>query len=267
MRLSKDKKVLTIKLDKVDKKVLNKYPKLEVVASPTTGLDHIDLKECKKRGIKVISLKEETEFLKTIPATAEHTMGLILSLVRRIPWAFDSVLSGEWDRESFKGRDLKDKTLVVVGYGRIGKMITKYAEVFGMKVYHGDRKEKKALLKVLSKADIVTLHIPLEGNKNYFDKKCFQAMKKGSYFVNTSRGGIIDEQALLEALKGRIAGAALDVVQGEPEVNPELLEYALDNDNLLLTCHIGGCTVESMTATEKFIAEKVKKYVKTIRKK
>src|SRR3990167_8459994 len=117
------KQVLLIGLEKIDKQFLDKFPALKVLGTQTTGLDHIDTKECLKRKIKVISLRGETKFLEKIPATAEHTMALILSLIRRIPWAFEDTLAGYWDREKFKGQELKGKTLLVVGHGRIGKMV------------------------------------------------------------------------------------------------------------------------------------------------
>ena len=257
--------ILVNKLGKIDKKLLDSMPILEIIAQPTTGLDHIDLKECKKRGIKVISLKGETEFLRTIPATAEHTIALMLSLMRKIPWAFDDTLAGHWDREAWRGRELKGKTLLVVGNGRIGQMVTKYGQSFGMNVLTIDEPSKKKLLKLLPKADVVSVHIPLKNNSGYFERQCFEAIKKGSYLINTSRGDIISEWALLEALKkGRIAGAALDVVQGEPNINEDLIDYALDNTNLLITPHIAGATLESIKKTESFIAKKVKEYIKTL---
>lgn len=262
--------VLTTRLDKVNSSVLDKFPATKIVASPTTGLDHIDLKECEKRGIKVISLRGENKFLKTIPATAEHTMGLMLSLLRKIPWSHHHVIKGGWDRNKWLGHELNGKTLLIIGYGRLGKIVARYAKAFGMKIITIDKTDenysKKRLYSLLRKSDIVTIHIHLDNNEEFFDKTCFAHMKLGSFLINTSRGGVIDETALLKALKGRIAGAALDVVQNEPEASPQLLGYASSHTNLLITSHIGGATHESTKKTEEFIKNKIKKYVNQSKK-
>jgi D-3-phosphoglycerate dehydrogenase len=250
-------------LQKVDKAWLDARPDLKVLGVNCTGLDLIDEAECERRGIKVISLRGETKFLKNILATAEHTIGLILALMRNTPWAFYDVLQGNWNREPFIGRELKGKTLGIVGPGRVGKQVSKIAKAFGMRVLTYDRGEpEENLTNILNEADVISLHIPLEGNEGFFSANKFASMKNGSYFLNTSRGAIIDEQALLLCLElGRLAGAALDVVQNEPDINPQLLEYARHHQNLLLTPHISGATMESMSKTRDFIAEKVKDYL------
>jgi len=249
-----------IGLERIDKKWLDKHPKLKILGIAATGLDRVDLQECSKRGIKIISLRDYPVFLRTINATAEHTWGLILSLVRNIPWAYGHVLKGNWDRERWRGHDLQGKTILVVGVGRIGHKILAYARAFGMKVLHINTKDKKKLLTLLPNADIVTLHIHLENNENYFDKDCFKKMKQGSYFINTSRGGIIDEDALLLALQQKkIARAGLDVVRGEPDkINKKLLKQP----NLIVTPHLGGATFEAMEKTRLFIEQKVNKELK-----
>src|SRR5204862_7459077 len=118
----------------VDAEVLEAGNDLKVVATPTTGLDHVDLDAAKDRGIAVISLRGERAFLERVPATAEHTWALLLSLVRRVPWAAASVVAGEWDRDRFRGRELRGKRLGIVGVGRVGSQVARFAHAFGMTV-------------------------------------------------------------------------------------------------------------------------------------
>ena len=257
----------------IDPPLLKKFPQLKFVVSPTTGLNHIDLDYCEKNGIQVISLKGEGEFLSSTTATAELTWGLILSLVRQIPGAVHSATQlGVWDRNQFRGRDLSGMVLGILGYGRLGRQIKKVAEAFGMKVLvcekeegiqtqFGGQMEFSELGELLNKSDIVTLHIDYhEGNNKIFGKEQFESMKDGSFFINTSRGEVIDEDALLSSLEqGKLAGAAVDVLSDETQ-NPTgnaLVNYAKTHSHLLVTPHIGGCTRDSMEKTEFFIAHKL----------
>lgn len=261
---------------KVTTELLDDMPKLRFVASCTTGLDHIDVDYCKRRGIEIISLQGETDLLRDVWATAEHTWALILSLVRRIPWAFDDVKQGSWERERWQGSELRGKTLGIVGYGRVGQQVARFAEAFGMRVaiydpyyrncdqgFYGTANTYSGLEGLLRTADIITVHVPLtDETKNMFGYEQFAQMKSSVMLINTSRGLIINETDLLAALKNKaIAGAALDVLQNEPNVNPEFIRYAKENTNLLLTCHLGGNTQESRKATQCFIASKIRGFI------
>lgn len=258
---------------KIDRDLLKHAENLKVIVSATTGLNHIDIKEANSRGIKILSLKGETEFLETVTATAEHTMGLILSLIRHTPQAHNSVMNGKWDRNLFKGHDLFGKTIGIIGYGRLGKIVAKYATAFGMNVMAYDTKsiskdepvENAPLYHVLSQSDIITLHASyLPENEGIFDKTYFDKMKKGAVFINTARGEIVNEKSLLEALETKhLSGAALDVIANEQDLpispindNP-IYKYAREYDNLILTPHIGGATYDSMYKTEVFMAHKL----------
>lgn len=253
--------------NQIDADFLKDFPRLKYIVTATTGLDHIDLKAAEARGIKVLSLKGEGGFLRSIPATAELTWGLILSLTRNIPAAFESVKRGEWERDAFKGYDLKGKTLGIIGLGRIGEMVARYGEAFGMRViYHDPNKFAcvNSLETILARADIISLHVPLnDDTRGLIEERELAIMKPGSYLINTSRGEVIHEAALLAALNiGHLAGAALDVVCDERgERNLALLAYARAHDNLIITPHIGGCTFDSMEATEVFMAKKLAKAI------
>jgi D-3-phosphoglycerate dehydrogenase len=201
----------------------------------------------------------------TIRATAEFTVLMILAALRSLPGAVDHVQTGSWNRDLFQGRELFGKTVGIVGYGRLGRIVGRYLAAFDMRVLVHDPILQKAsipLRELLAASDIVTLHAnwTLE-NDRFFDAACFNLMKPGSYFVNTARGELIDEKALLESLKsGKLAGAALDVLANEPASDMRshpLVEYARSHSNLIITPHIGGCTKESMEKTEIFLAKKV----------
>lgn len=244
--------------------VLGEKPRARILAIPATGLDHVDLEACAERGIRVISLKGETAFLDTVRGTAELTVGLAIALMRRIPQAAESVKAGVWNRDLFQGSELFEKVAGVVGVGRLGRIVGSILGAFGMEVIGCDPREDYEgvpLEEVLERSDLVTVHADLNpSSKNLIGKRQFAKMKSGAVFVNTSRGGVVDERALLEALRsGHLAGAALDVLATEPTVleTDPLIAYAREHDNLLIVPHIGGKTRESMEKTEIFIAERV----------
>lgn len=269
--------ILFVRLgQKIDKEVINHGISLKVIASATTGLNHIDFEYAESKGVKIISLREERQFLNNIYATPEHTWALLLSLIRKIPQAFHHVLSDGWNRDLFRGTELAGKNIGIIGYGRIGKKIAVYANTFGMKVYVNDIDQSELnediisipLDKLLEISDVITIHVPLnKSTKLLLDRDKIGKIKKGAIVLNTSRGEILDESALLDALKsGAISGACLDVLTGESRldknwmVSDSLISYAKRNENLLITPHLGGNTYESMEKTEYFIAGKIKDY-------
>lgn len=269
--------ILIVRLShQIDKEIINAGKKLKVICSATTGLNHIDIDHAYKKNISILSLKGEYKFLDKIHATAEHTWALIMSLKRKINEASISVTLDKWERDSFKGSELNGSTIGIVGYGRIGKKIANYAKSFGMNVLVYDKYEvfdsrviqEKSLSNLLSKSDIVSIHVPLnEKTFNMFSIKQFQKMKKNSILVNTSRGEIINENDLIESLEKKyFYGAALDVIQNEVGFknhgNSAIVEYAKKNNRLLITPHIGGATYESMEKTEVYMANKIKDFLK-----
>ncbi|MDP2910212.1 MAG: NAD(P)-dependent oxidoreductase [bacterium] len=277
--------VLVIRLGiRTDKKLLSKARNLKVIATNTTGLNHIDLEEAKRRGIAIISLRGHTAFLEKIHATPELTFGLILSLVRNIPRAFDGVRKGEWDRNKYGGNDLCGKTLGLLGLGRIGKLVAGYGRTFGMKVMACDPfvadaefkslgAKKVGMDQLFKESDVVSVHVLYTPEiDKMIGEKHFKLMKKSGFFINTARGELVDETAFLKALKEKkIAGAAIDVLRDErPDgghlKNNLLLKYAVENNNLIITPHIGGATLEAWRATEEFLANLVTERVKVLNK-
>jgi len=255
---------------RIDRAMLGSRPRCRILAVPVTGLDHVDLAACAECGIRVISLKGETEFLKNVRATAELTVGLAIALLRRIPAASASVAAGHWNRDLFRGRELFGRTAGIVGLGRLGTIVAGYLRAFGMTVLGYDPRDDfptaaaeriDTLEAMLQRCDLIIVLARYEAStRHLLGPRQFAAMRHGAALVNTSRGGIIDDAALLAALEsGRLAGAALDVLDGEPDIRPDhpLLVYARDHDNLLIVPHIGGNTRESFEKTEIFLAGKV----------
>lgn len=260
---------------RVTGEVIEACPRLRVIMSPTTGLDHIALDAARAREIEVLSLAGEGEHLHTVSSTAEHTWALLLSLVRRIPWAFQAVRRNEWSQDRFRGHELSGKTLGIVGYGRLGKMVGQYGLAFQMRVLAYDPcgevtaegvRRVRTLEELLSASDVLSVHVPLQKSTvGLIGSTEIGLLPKGAVVINTSRGLIVEEDALLSALKGgRLAGAAVDVLTDEPRV-PEgahpMVAYARDHDNLLISPHIGGASEEAIESTDLFVVGKFERWL------
>lgn len=213
----------------IDKTLLSKLPHLRFIATMSTGYDHIDMAYCKKHKIKVANVPSYGE-----NTVAEHTLGLILSISRKIPQSIERTRDGDFSVEGLRGFDLKGKTLGVIGGGHIGMHVARMAKGFEMEVLVSDPHEDKALAKrlgftyatlntLLKSSDIITLHVPLNKyTEHLINKETLKKVKKGAILINTSRGGIIDTESLLYALdNGTIGFAGLDVLEGEVEIKEE----------------------------------------------
>src|SRR3989344_1617693 len=213
----------------VNNKMLSKMPELKAILTMSTGYDHIAVSECKKRGIKVLNVPSYGE-----NTVAEHAFALILSLSRKIPQSYLRTKSADFSLEGLRGFDLKDKTLGILGTGRIGSHVAKMAYGFDMKILASDKYPNKDLIKnykvkyvplntLLKNSDIVTVHVPyIKETHHLLNSKNIPLMKQGAYIINTARGAIIDTAALFKALqKKQIAGAGLDVLEEEEEIKDE----------------------------------------------
>ncbi|MBI2108798.1 MAG: hypothetical protein HYT93_01270 [Parcubacteria group bacterium] len=262
----------------IDKEVIDRAKKLKYIAIPANTLENIDVTYANSKGIEVVSLWGETEFLNTITGTAELAMGLLIDIVRLTPWAFDNVKEYKWEREKFRGHNLYEKTLGIVGMGRLGTWMARYGKAFGMNViFYSPHTEKSPVPdckkvifpELLEKSDIISIHAHLnKETENMFNAEVFKKMKKTAYLINTARGRIVDEKELLEALEsGEIAGYAADVLADEFRfddtglVNHPLIDYAKDHKNVIIVPHTGGMTHESRERTDLFVVEKLKKYL------
>jgi len=229
---------------KIDRAVLDKAVRLKLVARPGTGLDNVDTEYAKSKGVMVVNSPESL-----VEGVAEHVVLFMLALSRKLPAADLSTKAGKWEKNALMGRELKGKVLGIVGLGRIGKRIAEIARTLGMSVLFYDviaippevvaslGARVVSLDEVFSSADFITLHVPMTPQTAHMVNAARLAqMKKTAYLVNTSRGGVIDEGALADALReGRIAGAALDVFEKEPPTGA-----IVSAPNTILTPHIGG---------------------------
>lgn len=240
------------------------YPALRWIVSPTTGLNHVDLDYFAARGVEVISLRGRTAFLDNIHATAELTIAIALTLIRDIPAAVSAVRDGVWDRYPHKGRELFGKTVLLFGYGRIGRLVAPIYRAFGCRVLAHDIVEDRVpdeyrcdLETALAATDVLSIHLPLNSEtEGLVGSDLLAHLPSSAIVVNTSRGEIVDQEYLLAALEqGRLAGAALDVLAGEPEpISPQLqARLAALGKRIVITPHIGGFTYESLGAVEEFI--------------
>ncbi len=214
---------------KIDKKVLSSLPLLKFITTRSTGFDHIDLKACKRKKIKVSNVPFYGE-----NTVAEHTFALILSLSRNVHKSYIRTLKGDFSIEGLKGFDLEGKTIGVIGAGHIGLHVIRIARGFGMNVLAYDINKNDFLAEVLgfryvdldyllSHSDIISLHVPgTPKTYHMINKENIKKIKKGAILINTARGSVVDTEALIEALdKGILAGAGLDVLEGEELIKEE----------------------------------------------
>jgi D-3-phosphoglycerate dehydrogenase len=256
----------------LDSAKLARCTRLRAIGTPTTGVPHIDTNYATARNILVCSLRDQQAFLADITPTAELAWGLVLNLTRRIPWAHRSVLQGQWTPREFGARTprmLSRMSLGVVGLGRLGSHVAKYGRAFGMTVRYYDPhvnsdqcSRSNTLLDLARASDVVSIHVHATPETlNLINREFIASMPAGSFLVNTARGSVLDEEALLAALeRGHLAGAALDTLVGEHQpgfspVEHPLVRFARTHDTLLLAPHYGGSTRDAWQRTERRIVD------------
>lgn len=265
--------LVTLLSEKVDEELLEKAPKLRIIAQYAVGYDNINIEEATKRGIYVTNTPDVlTE------ATADLAFALLLATARRLIEADAFVRSGEWKRKGiawhplmFLGHDIYGKTIGIIGFGRIGQAMARRAKGFGMKIlyYSRTRKEKAEkeldakfvdLETLLKESDFVSLHVPLtKETYHLIGERELRLMKSTAILVNTARGKVIDTKALIKALKeGWIAGAGLDVFEEEPYYNEELFSL----DNVVLAPHIGSATYGAREGMAELVAKNLIAFAK-----
>jgi len=251
---------------KVTREIIEAAKNLKVIGRAGTGLDNVDLQAANERGIVVMNVPGGNTL-----SAAEHTLALLFALARRIPQANASVKSGKWERKKFMGVELNGKVLGIIGLGRIGSIVAERALCLKMKVLAYDpfvtpeMASKKgvelvSLDELLANSDFITIHTPLtKETYHLLNKEAFEKMKDGVYIINCARGGIIDEEALYEAIvSGKVAGAALDVFEQEP-VPPD--HKLLKLEQVIATPHLGASTVEAQKVVAVEIAKQVVDYL------
>ncbi len=257
--------LITLVSDPVSERVLSAAPRLKVIANYAVGVDNIDRVAAAARGVVVTN----TPGVLT-EATADLTMALLLALTRRIIEGDRMVRSGRfagWAPELLLGTELKGKVLGILGPGRIGRAVARRARAFGMIVVATGRSPRDeqdpddpprvSFEELLRRADVISVHVPLTSEtRRLFGRETFSRMKTGSFLLNTSRGPIVDESALAEAVaSGRLAGAGLDVYENEPGITPALL----DEDRFVLMPHAGSATVETRREMARMVVEDVRR--------
>ena len=257
--------LLSLLTEKIDAEVLNANSKLKVVSNYAVGYDNIDVKAATAKGIIVCNTPGVLE-----NAVAEHTFALMLALSKRIVEADRFTRAGKykrWEPMLLLGTELEGKTIGIIGLGRIGAGVAERARKgMGVNVLYHDIKRNKqfekeyqakyvSLSELLKKSDFVSLHVPLlPSTKHLIGKEELRLMKKTAYLINTSRGPVVDEKALVEALeKKHIAGAGLDVYENEPKLTPGLTKLK----NAVLTPHTASATVEARTAMSELAAQNI----------
>jgi len=252
---------------KVTRAVIEKGAKLKVIGRAGMGLDNIDLVAAREKNIRVLNTPGASSV-----AVAELTLAFLLALCRRIPAADRSMKSGKWEKKLFKGTELRNKTLGLVGLGRIGREVAYRALAFGMKVKAYDpfvtrssvepkEVELVSLEELLADSDFISIHAPLtKETRGLIGRESLAKMKQGVYLVNCARGGIIDEEAVLEALdSGKVAGFALDVYENEPPGLTPLIAH----ERVVASPHIGASTAEAQLEVSLDIVRQVIAFLKS----
>lgn len=260
---------------RVDATYMDRCPRLKAIASNTTGVPHIDLQAAAQRGVAVCALHNEQAFLDTITPTAELTIGLMLAAARRIPAAHVAACAGRWDRRPWGApRMMSRLRLGLVGYGRLGRKVGAVARAMGMDVAwydpklpaQPDQQERMTdLVELAKRSDVLSLHaVANEETRGIVNRQVLASLPKGAIVVNTARGELLDTDALLDLLEsGQIWAAGLDTIDGEYRLDfsdgfadSRIARYAREHDNLVLTPHIGGSTVDAWTETERRVIVK-----------
>jgi D-3-phosphoglycerate dehydrogenase len=267
--VAKGYEVLVVRSTKVNANTINSSDKLKLIIRAGAGVNNIDIPTATERGISVANCPGKNSV-----AVAELAIGLMVSLDRKIPDNVMDFKKGTWNKAEYsKAEGLKGKTLGVVGVGNIGREVAKRANAFDMKVYGYDivRLEDvqleyvDTLEDILPKCDVISLHLPAnEKTKGIFNKELFGLMKPNSFLINTSRPSVIDEEALLDAIKEKNIRVALDVFNDEPEGKTgEVKSILQDNPNIYITHHIGASTNQAQNAVAEETVNIIKEYVKS----
>jgi len=260
---------------RVDAAMIGAAPLLKVVTTATTGADHIDSAALAARGIPLMTLAGQKQILSKLTAAAEHSWLLLMACARQLRAAVDHVLDGGWNRLEFPGIMLRNRRLGLVGCGRIGQCMARYARAFDMDVVGVDPAvepwpdgiARMEIEELFVTADFISVHVPLsDGTRGLVSAPLLASVKPGAILINTSRGEIVNEAALLEGLKAaRIGAAGLDVLTGEPEIGTHPLRaYAREHANLLITPHIGGFSPDAVATAVEFAARRAADHLRLL---
>jgi len=264
---------------KVDRSFLEHAPNLKVVCTCSTGTDHIDIPALEARGVTLFSIKREYELLESFTSVAEMTWGLLIACLRRLPLQFERAKRGElrwWADTGPVPWQLSGKTLGVLGVGRLGSMVVEFGKAFRMRVLGCDirKRDIPGMTQVdfdtlIRESDVLSLHIHLtDETRHYINREVIGRMKRGAILLNTARGDIVEEQALVDALtSGHLSAAGVDVFHDEwdPDVaSHPLFEYARTHHNLVISPHLAGASIESIAGARVFMADKLAAHIRAL---
>tara|TARA_B100000003_G_scaffold179662_1_gene170459 strand:- start:247 stop:1176 length:930 start_codon:yes stop_codon:yes gene_type:complete len=248
----------------LDKKILFSSS-VKIINTASTGLNHINLNECKKLGIQVLSLTKDKKLLKQLPSTSELAVGLMIDLLRNISTSFNSVKNRNWDYSQFIGQELASLTIGIIGLGRLGKFMAKFCKAFGMKIYYYDpfinsKNYKKTNLKKLFQiSNVISIHTHVDKKTKYMiNKKFLKLAKNKPIIVNTSRGEVVKEKDIIWGLKNNIiSGYGTDVIETEfNDLKKSPIIKNLKKYNIIVTPHIGGMTYQGQLKAFRFAIDK-----------
>ncbi len=259
----------------IDESLLSRVANIKYIVSPATGTNHLDVDYLNARNIKLIYLGDFSNEISNVFSTAELAWSLLLTVVRKIIPAHGAVVSGSFDRGPFLGIDLAGRTLGIIGYGRLGRRVAEYGQAFGMRVVVCDTDNSKVLNlangitacsldQLLAISDVISIHVPLtEQTHRLITDSEISKMKSGVVLINTSRGEVVDELAIVEALKsGKLYGVGVDVLVGEnaddfSSDDSPLVIAASQNLNAVVSPHIGGWTKQAVATTRSLVVEEL----------
>ena len=242
---------------------------IKLINTASTGLNHINVKDCKKLNIKILSLTRNFQLLKKLPSTSELSFGLMINLQRKIFESFESVKKKRWDYSSFIGQELASLTIGIIGLGRLGNFMAKFAKAFGMKVIYFDPHIKNnkfikvSLRDLVKKSDVISLHAHVsEETKYMINKKILRLAKKKPIIINTSRGELVKEKDIIWGLNKKIiSGYGTDVIEREfTDIKKSPIIKNLNRYNIIVTPHIGGMTYQGQLRAFNFAVDKFKDF-------
>ena len=241
---------------------------VKLINTASTGLNHINQDDCKRLGIKILSLTKDFKLIKNLPSTSELSFGLMINLLRKILQAFKSVKNKKWDYTPFIGQEVSSLTIGIIGLGRLGNLMAKYAKAFGMRIVYYDpfKKNKRYkrinLKKLIEISNVISIHVHVnDQTKKMINKKILRLAKKKPIIINTSRGDIVNEKDIVWGLKNKkISGYGTDVIEKEfVDINKSPIIKNIDKYNIIVTPHIGGMTHQGQLRAYNFAINKIKK--------
>ena len=250
----------------LDKDIL-KNSSVKLINTASTGLNHINQEDCKKLKIKILSLTKDIKLIRKLPSTSELSFGLMINLQRNIFPSFKSVKNKKWDYTPFIGQELSSLTIGIIGFGRLGNFMAKYAKAFGMKVFYYDpfkksKKYKKTNLKKLVQiSDVISIHVHVDNLTRYMiNKKILKLARKKPIIINTSRGELVNEKDIIWGLKNKIiSGYGTDVIEKEfVDIKKSPIIQNINKYNIIVTPHIGGMTYQGQERAYNYAIDKIK---------